>query len=281
MAGGITEQEFNLLRDYIEESCGIALGDEKAYLIETRLTKLMAMNGCDDFGAFYRLARNDTKGVLRDKIIDAMTTNETLWFRDKHPFTIMKELMLPDLAQKLQAGKIQKARIWSGASSTGQEAYSMAMTIHEFCKLNPAVNPDQFEIIGTDISASALFIAKAGRYDFLAMDRGLEATLKMKYFRQDGRVWEIDESLKKMVTFQKFNLQDSLATLGQFDIVFLRYVAIYFSEDFKRDLFARIHRTLRDPGYFVIGAIESLRGLSDNFQRKAHVNGNYYTTNGL
>ena len=116
MSAGISSTEFKLLRDYIEERCGIALGEEKAYLIETRLTKLMALNGCDDFTQFHRLIKNSNDATLHDKIIDAMTTNETLWFRDTHPFVILREKILPDLVKELRAGKRQKVRIWSAAS---------------------------------------------------------------------------------------------------------------------------------------------------------------------
>ncbi len=277
MADGITDQEFQQLRAYIEEQCGIALGDEKAYLVETRLTKLMAMSGCENFSEFYQLAKNGKDASLKDKIIDAMTTNETLWFRDTHPFAALKEEMLPALAKELKEGKRKKVRIWSAASSTGQEAYSIAMTITEFCKGAMGISPEQFEIVGTDISASALFLANAGRYDSLAVARGLAPELKGRYFKEDGRVWELNESIRKMASFKKFNLQDSPTTLGKFDIIFLRYVAIYFSEDFKKKLYTNIANTLTDPGYFVIGAVESLRGLSESFDLNSHAGGHFYT----
>jgi chemotaxis protein methyltransferase CheR len=271
----ITDNEFNLLREYIREHCGIGLGDEKAYLIETRLSKLMALNGCESFGDFYRVVKGQTNGDLRDKIIDAMTTNETLWFRDKHPFTILKNVMFPTVLKKIKPG--EKVRIWSGASSTGQEPYSIAMTIHEYCREHPGVKPEQFEIMGTDISASALFIATAGRYDSFAMDRGMPPDMRQRYMKEDGRVTCADDKLKKLVTFKKFNLQDSLAPLGRFDIVFLRYVAIYFSLEFKRELVERIARIVNDPGYLIVGAVESLRGVSDAFEISSHDGGFYYT----
>lgn len=239
---GISDTEFQLLRQYIEEQCGIALGDEKAYLVETRLTKLMAMSGCDDFHEFYLLAKSDKDASLREKIIDAMTTNETLWFRDTHPYLALKEKMLPDFVDDLRAGKREKVRIWSAAASTGQEAYSIAMTIVEFCNGIPGITPEQFEIVGTDISASALFLANAGRYHPLAMSRGLDDSMRKRYFKEDGSVWEIDESIRKMATFKKFNLQHSPSVLGKFDIIFLRYVAIYFSEAFKKDLYSGLDR---------------------------------------
>ena len=276
---GITDREFQQLRDYIEEQCGIALGDAKAYLIETRLTKLMAMNGCENFHEFYLLARSEKNPDLKDKIIDSMTTNETLWFRDNHPYQILKDKMLPEFVADLKSGKRNKIRIWSAAASTGQEAYSIAMTITEFCKLTPGIKPEQFEIVGTDISASALFLANAGRYHSLAMTRGMDDLTKSKYFNEDGIVWEIDESIRNMTKFKKFNLQDSITPLGKFDIIFLRYVAIYFSDDFKKRLFSGLASALTDPGFFIIGAVESLRGVSDDFTLNSHASGHYYVRN--
>jgi len=276
---GITDAEFQLLRGYIEQQCGIALGDEKAYLVETRLTKLMAMSGCENFHEFYKLANSGTNVALKDKIIDAMTTNETLWFRDMHPFVVLREKMLPGFVEDLKSGKRNKVRIWSAAASTGQEAYSIAITIAEFCKTTPGISPDQFEIIGSDISASALFLANAGRYHTLAMSRGLDETIRDRYFKKDGSVWEIDETIRKMATFKKFNLQDSPTLLGKFDIIFLRYVAIYFSDDFKRNLYLGLASALSETGYFVVGAVESLRGVSDDFKLNSHAGGYYYVLN--
>jgi len=276
MSTGISGDEFELLRGYIEEQCGIALGDEKAYLIETRLTKLMIENGCENFGAFYRLIKKDPRSGLRDNIVDAMTTNETLWFRDNHPFAILEQKLLPPLAEELRAGKRSRVRIWSAASSTGQELYSIAIAIQEYCRAHPGVKPEQFELLGTDISPSALFIATAGRYDPIAMKRGLPDSLRDRYFKQDGRVWVLDESIRKMTAYKKFNLQDSPVVLGVFDIVFLRYVAIYFSDNLKRQIFSNIARVLTPAGHLIIGAVESLRGYSDAFELVTHGGGSYY-----
>ena len=275
-ASTVTENEFKLLRKYIEEQCGIALAEEKAYLIETRLTKLMVESGCENFHEFYNLAKGESTAVLRDQIIDAMTTNETLWFRDKHPYAILTEKILPELAEKLKSGAKSKVKIWSGASSTGQEPYSIAITIQEFCKKTPGVSPEQFEILATDISTSAVFLAKAGRYDPLAIKRGLEEDMRDRYFKQDGRVWTLDDSIKNMVTFKKFNLQDSMAPLGKCDLVFLRYVTIYFSELFKKKVISGIATMLRPGGHLIIGAVESLRGISDEFELLSHAGGNFY-----
>lgn len=276
MAAKVSSEDFRRLRDYIEEHCGIALGEEKAYLIETRLTKLMVENGCDDFGQFYNVIKRAGNGPLRDKIVDAMTTNETLWFRDGHPYDILREKLLPDLVAEMRAGKRNKIRIWSAASSTGQEPYSLAITVREFCRTNSSLRPEQVEIQGTDISPSALFIAMGGRYDPIAMRRGMTPEIEQRYFKQDGRVSLIDDSVKKMVTFKKFNLQDSPVGMGHFDIVFLRYVAIYFSDDLKRKVFNNLAQVLRPKGFLFLGGVESLRGYSDAFTLLTQGRGTYY-----
>ena len=275
----ITNAEFKLLRDFIEQHCGICLGEEKAYLIETRLAGLMVENGCPDFGSFYRLAKSDVSPTLREKIIDAMTTNETLWFRDTHPFTILAEQLLPPLAEEIREGKRFRIRIWSAACSTGQEPYSMAMVIHEFCRSRPWIRPSHFEIIASDISPSALFLAKAGRFDENALRRGLPDDLRTRYFHQDGPVWKVNPELQSLITFRKFNLQDALDPLGHFDIVFCRYVAIYFADEFKKRIYAGIARMLSPSGHLLVSAVESLRGISDDFAPLTYGGGLYYQCN--
>jgi chemotaxis protein methyltransferase CheR len=276
MTEAITANEFKLLRDLIEKWCGIALGSEKAYLIETRLVGLLAQYGCADYGAFYRLAVGDPTPQLRDKIVDAITTNETLWFRDTHPFLILKERLLPPLAEELLRGARMRIRIWSGASSTGQEAYSIAMTIHEFCAQTPGLRPEMFEIVGTDISPSALFLAKAGRYDEAALARGLSAERRARFFHPEGAVWAVNDEVKRLANFRKYNLQDPLDALGRFDIAFMRYVTIYFSDPLKRQIYAGVARLLAPGGHLVISAVESLRGISEAFVQLGHAGGTYY-----
>lgn len=274
----ITPVEFKLLRDYIERHCGIVLGEEKAYLVETRLAGLLAETGCRDFGSFYRLASAEDSNALRDKIVDAMTTNETLWFRDGHPFQILREVLLPEFSQQLRVGGRFRIRIWSAAASTGQEPYSIAMAILEHCRLNPDLRPDQFEIVASDISPSALFLARAGRYDAGALGRGMPDDLRNRYFRQEGPVWVLDDAVKRLVTLRKFNLQDSMDSLGRFDIVFCRYVTIYFSDPFKRQIYEGIARLTSPGGYLFISAVENMHGHADLFEARSHGTGTYYRT---
>lgn len=274
----ITPSEFKLLRDYIERHCGIVLGEEKAYLVETRLAGLLAETGCRDFGSFYRMASSEAGNTLRDKIVDAMTTNETLWFRDGHPFQILREVLLPEFSQQLRDGGRFRIRIWSAAASTGQEPYSIALSILEHCRLNPDLRPDQFEIVATDISPSALFLARAGRYDAGALGRGMPDDLRDRYFRREGQVWALDESVKRLVTLRRFNLQDPMDSLGRFDIVFCRYVTIYFSDPFKRQIYEGIARLTSPGGSLFISAVENMHGHGDLFETRTHGSGTYHRT---
>ena len=185
----IAQRDFDLLRDFIREQCGISVSDDKSYLIESRLAHLVAATGARDFGEFYLKAKQDGTGALRDNIVDAVTTHETLWFRDTTPWVTIREVMLREWIADLEAGRKAGIRIWSAACSTGQEPYSLAMAIDE-ALAGRRVAPNRFEILATDISAGALFVAMSGRYNQIAMSRGLEARYRTRYFTQKGPIWE-------------------------------------------------------------------------------------------
>ncbi len=272
----ITDSEFKLIRDFIEESCGISVGNEKSYLIESRLAGLLRDSGSNSFSEFYKKASEDRTSGLRDKIVDAMTTNETLWFRDKSPFRIFEEIILPKVAEEFKAGKRNSYRIWSAACSTGQEPYSLIMTALEYAAKNPSFPVNKIEIIATDISPSALFLAMAGRYDQLSISRGLPQEMKDKYFSQKGKIWILNDKVKQMVKFKKFNLQESFMSLGRFDLVLCRNVAIYFSDSFKKELFRKIAGILNPNSYFLLGASESLGGYNTDFEMKTLERSIYY-----
>ncbi|HBA84065.1 MAG TPA: chemotaxis protein CheR [Verrucomicrobia bacterium] len=274
----ISQHEFDLFREFIQRHCGIHLGDDKTYLIESRLAHLVAEAGCQDFQEFYVKTKNDPTGELRDRIVDAITTNETLWFRDGKPWVALREAIIPGWVKELREGRKNKIRIWSAASSTGQEAYSLAMAIDMLLgpMPSPETLPASFEIVGTDISPSVLFLAIAGRYNQIEISRGLDEYHRLKYFTKQGPIWILNEALRKRVTFKKFNLQDSLAPLGHFDLVLCRNVAIYFSDVFKRELFARIARALNPGGYLFVGAAESLTGHSTAFKMLEYKDAIYY-----
>jgi chemotaxis protein methyltransferase CheR len=257
----ITETEYFLMKRYIEESCGIHLEEGKEYLIETRLRSLVNEAGCRTFHEFYIKAQNESSKNLRDLIVDAMTTNETSWFRDTKIWHYLASETVPGLIDK--ACRREKLRIWSAAVSTGQEVYSFLMLLHEEAlKRDALFCLPYIEILASDISWSALEKARNGRYDQMEMSRGLPADKRMKYFDLIKREWCIKDILKERVLFKQFNLQNCFQRFGYFDLIFCRYVSIYFASVMKKDLFSRMARILLPEGELIIGATETVRNLS-------------------
>ena len=273
----LTPQEFALLRQYVEAESGISLGDDKQYLLESRLKGLMADMHCSGYGELYRQIKEDKQGHVRQKVIDAITTNETLWFRDKAPFVILEEFFLPAMVERIRSGK-PRVRIWSAACSTGQEPYSIAIVIHNFLQRlgDGNITPQRFEIIATDISKEALGVAQMGAYDQFSMDRGMDTSNIHRYFKQNQRFWIIDPALKKIIDFRQFNLLGDFTGLGTFDMVLCRNVAIYFSHETKIRLFDKIRRVLNPRGLFVLGSTESMTFYTQAFESKAFKNNIYY-----
>ncbi len=275
----LTTNEFQLLRDLIEKECGIAVGEEKIYLIENRLAKLVAENGCDTFGEFYLMAKSSPNPLLKTKIIDAITTNETMWFRDEAPFTLFKEQLLPQFISQLKEQKKDKIRIWSAACSTGQEPYSLAMILEEYNASLPKEQQikDKVSILATDISSKVLFLAQQARYDAISMSRGnILPSYAERYFEEQNGLYLLKDDIKKWVTFKPFNLQNSFLTLGQFDLILLRNVAIYFSTDLKRALFKKVAETLTPQGNLILGASESIMHYNKNFELKEYQKSVFY-----
>ncbi|RJX25475.1 MAG: protein-glutamate O-methyltransferase CheR [Desulfurivibrio sp.] len=268
--------EFALIRRWVEEICGISVDDRKAYLIENRLAGLVAENRCASFGEFYQKFKNSCPPALRERIIDQMTTNETLWFRDTHPFTIFREILLPSYCQEIAAGARRSIRVWSSACSTGQEPYSLAMLLLEAMRNNNQLKRGMIDILASDISDSALAQARSGCYDKIAVNRGLPPEYRSRYFSDEKRLWHVAPEVKELVRFEKFNLQDSFARLGSFDIIFCRNVAIYFAEKFKRELFAKYARILNRAGILFLGSSESISLYSNEYDMLEHNKGIYY-----
>lgn len=272
----ITDNEFNLFQDYIEKNCGIHLENSKAYLIENRLKHLLVEYNCKTFIELFNIIRSDKSNRLRNKIIDSITTNETFWFRDIHPFNTLSEKLLPIFFNDISSGRKNKIRIWSTACSTGQEPYSIAISILEYFKHNSSHYDSYFEIVASDISESVLASAKSGIYDSLVISRGLQIEIRDKYFSRDGNFWKVNDSVKKMVSFKKLNLQESYNTFGKFDIIFCRNVLIYFSDLFKRDILKRIADVLKPSGYLFIGSSESVSNYSNDYNMLSHKKTIYY-----
>jgi len=266
----INAQEFRLLRDFIEAECGVLLGNEKAYLIENRLSSLAKGCGCRTFGEFYVKLKNSLRSDrIRSAVTDAITTHETLWFRDGYPFRVLQECLLPEFQKHYRAETRDSIRIWSAACSTGQEPYSIAIAALEFylkAGLGAESCYSQVNILATDVSEKVLSAAQTGRYDINAMSRGLPPGHLERYFRKDGNEWILEPKIKNMVTFRQINLKEPISGgIGSFDIIFLRNVTIYFSEEFKKILFSRVSRLMNRGGYLFLGAGETVGGYSDAF----------------
>ncbi len=258
MSGTITTREFDLIREFIEQETAISLSEDKVYLVETRLGEIMRREGIGDYFALHQALNDPRQKALRGEVIDAMTTNETLWFRDTSPFDAFRDHLLPAYAAEIREGKRERIRIWSAASSTGQEAYSLAMIFSEVARTNSALKLDQLDILATDLSDSALAKARSGVYGGIAMDRGLPAEFKEKYFMPKGDMYEIRPEIRDRVVFRKFNLQDSFIMMGSFDIILTRYVLIYFQDEFKREVLRKAHGALAQGGVLFVGSSESL-----------------------
>lgn len=260
---GTTPADYAVFQKFLQEAAGILLGDNKQYLVTSRLSKLMAQHGIESLGELVKRMQQMAQRPLREAVIDAMTTNETLWFRDTHPFNILKTQLLPEL-QKTAVGKM---RIWSAACSSGQEPFSLSMIVDEYRSSSMGVLKVPVEIVATDLSREMLEICKKGEYDMLSLGRGLSDERKRRFFEPlAGGAWQVKAAVRERVRFQYLNLQDSYVGLGKFDIIFCRNVLIYFSAELKTDILRRMHTALRPGGYLVLGASEGISGLSDRFE---------------
>ncbi len=275
----ITPVEFDILSKYIMEISGIALTKGKEYLIETRLNPLMEELGCKNYSEFHQKAKSDFKKNIENNIIDAISTNETYFFRDKSPFTLLQHKILPDLIDKRSKNRIglkPAIRLWSAANSTGQEIFSIAMAMNDI-----GITPQKYQIklLGTDISDAAIAQASYGRYNKFEVARGLDKIKLNKYFNEEGDYWKIKDEIRSMAQFKKMNLMKPFVGMGKFDIILCRNVMIYFTEEDRRKIYQNIARVLEPDGYLIIGATESLTNNSDLFVSKRYLNSIFYQLN--
>ena len=282
LANPISEKEFLLFREYIMKHSGISIAPEKSYLIETRLSKLMTDSGTDSFSDFYEYIMSMKDPLMPQKIINAITINETSWFRDDAPWMILENILLPKLIDELTKGNRTQVRIWSAAASTGQEIYSTAMCIDNYLRKEEikGVDLSDFEFFATDISSHVLDIAKKGRYNSISIKRGLSYYYKTEYFVEDDAAWDIAPKIKNAVKFERFNLQNSYYALGKFDIIFCRYVLIYFSDSQKKEVIAKMHDALNENGVFFTGNYALYDMFTDNYNANYYGNLTYYTKKG-
>jgi chemotaxis protein methyltransferase CheR len=273
----ITSHEFGVLTKYIHDISGILIDTHKSYLLETRLGLLAEELGCRSYGELYEKALTDSSKSVKEKIIDAISTNETLFFRDSAPFDLLQHKILPELIDLRTASDSGFApipiRIWSAACSTGQEVYSIAIVLKELLPDHLNYN---IKLIGTDISDAAIAQASYGQYNKFEIGRGLTPKKLQAYFKEDGNTWKVKDAIRAMVNFTKLNLMQPFESLGKFDVIFCRNVAIYFSLQDRKSLFDRLANMLDAGGSLIIGSSESLTGICSRFEPLRHLRTVFY-----
>lgn len=252
----MTDLEWSELRAFLKRRSGLDLTPDKRYLAESRLDPVCRARGLADLGTLVRMLRTRAPEIERD-VVEAMATNETLFFRDRAPFDELRRVVLPRLIRA--RAETRRLRIWSAAASTGQEAYSLAMLLDEVGGLADWT----VEILATDLSRKALDRARTGFFSQFEVQRGLSIRALMRHFTQHGTEWRISEALRAAVTFRELNLLDGFLSLGTFDVVFCRNLLIYLDADTKTDLLGRLARSLAPDGVLCLGAAETVFGLTN------------------
>lgn len=266
----MTPQDFDYLRRHLKERSGLVLAAEKQYLAESRLLPVARRHGMSTLAELIARLKTRAHPTLAGEVVDAMTTNETFFFRDKLPFDQVRDSVLPALLAARAREK--RIRIWCTAASTGQEPYSLAMILKA---MGAALDGFRVDILATDLVADVIERAKAGIYSQFEVQRGLPIQLLLKHFTQVGEAWQIAPDVRAMVQFRPLNLLSDFTPLGRFDLVFCRNVLIYFDQAAKVQVLERIARQMPDDGYLVLGAAETVIGLTDRFKPVADRRGLY------
>nr|WP_249149627.1 protein-glutamate O-methyltransferase CheR [Bradyrhizobium manausense] len=257
------------MRKLLKERSGLDLSADKQYLIESRLLPLARKAGLSGIPELVQKLQGGSSALITS-VVEAMTTNETFFFRDKVPFDHFRDTIMPEIL-KARAGR-RSVRIWCAAGSTGQEPYSLAMTLKE---MSAALTGWRVEIIATDLSQEVLEKAKSGVYSQFEVQRGLPIQMLMKYFKQTGETWQVNPELRAMIQHRQLNLLQDFSHLGTFDVIFCRNVLIYFDQETKINIFNRLARQIEPDGFLVLGAAETVVGLTDTFRPIADRRGLY------
>lgn len=268
---GLSPATFAYLAQFVHERASIILDETKTYVIESRLTPLLYSEGMKDLDELTRRLRADRSSTLHRRVLDAITNNETWFFRDVYPFEILKEKLLPELMTRRAAER--ELSIWSAACSSGQEIYSVAMSLRENY---PSLLTWKLKLQGTDVSDAILRRAEAGRYSQMEVNRGLPAILLTKYFLKIGNEWELSSRVREMASFRSLNLSGAWPSIGTFDVIFLRNVLIYFAVETRKRILGRMRQMLRPGGYLFLGAAETTLNLDDGYERILHNRAFYY-----
>jgi chemotaxis protein methyltransferase CheR len=256
----VTPLEYEFLRKLLKERSGLDLSADKQYLLESRLIPLARKAGVPGLPELVQKLRGGAEPLIAD-VVEAMTTNETFFFRDKVPFDHFKGTIMPAMLQA-RAGR-RSLRIWCAASSTGQEPYSIAMCLKE---LGAALTGWRVEIIATDLSQGVLEKSRAGLFSQFEVQRGLPIQLLVKHFTQTGELWQLNADIRAMVQFRQLNLLQDFSNLGVFDIIFCRNVLIYFDQNTKTNVFGRLAKVIEPDGFLMLGAAETVVGLTEAFK---------------
>lgn len=269
----VSPQDFRDVQTLVLRLCGLVLTNDKTYLVSTRLETVVAAHGFTNFSDYLARLQQLHSSLMRDELVEALTTGETSFNRDIHPFEEFRRRILPALAETIRQRRearypVPIARLWSAGCSTGQEPYSMAMAIHDFVNSNSqlSLRPDHFPILATDVSNRSLNHAREGRYLTSQLDRTLPPELKLRYFQQEGDRWTVNADLRRLIDFRRLNLIDPLSNMGPFEVIFCRNVLIYFDQATRQRICQQFYQLLAPGGLLILGAAESLYGINTPFK---------------
>jgi chemotaxis protein methyltransferase CheR len=266
----VTPLDYEYIRKLLKERSGLVLAADKQYLIESRLMPVARKAGCASISALVQRLSSSRSEALMTQVTEAMMINESFFFRDKIPFDLFRDTIMPALLQARASSR--RIRIWCAAASTGQEPYSLAMLVKG---MREKLTGWRIDIVATDISGDVLERARAGIYSQFEIQRGLPIQMLMQHFEQLGEQWRVTEDIRKMVQFRQLNLLDNFSQLGTFDVVYCRNVLIYFDQPTKINVLDRLARQLAPDGFMLMGAAETVVGLSDSFRPAPEKRGLY------
>lgn len=267
----MTSTEFDYVCRLVRDRSGVVLETGKEYLVDARLTPIVRQRALQSISELVGKLRSGPDDGLADRIVEAMVTTETSFFRDLHPFETLRTIVLPELIRKRQNER--QLSVWFAACSTGQEPYSFALMIREHF---PELLRWRLDLLATDLSPIVLARAREGKYSQLEANRGLPAAMMVKYFRQHGPTWELNEDVRRMIEFREMNLVRAWPMVPRMDLVFLRNVMIYFDVEMKKMILGRVAKLLRPDGYMVLGGAETTLNLDASFRRADALKGGFY-----
>lgn len=267
----VSAADFAFVAKLLRAQCGLVLEPGKEYLVKARLAPLASKHGLTGIDQLIARLRMSSTNGLATEVVEALVTTETSFFRDIHPFETLKRTVLPELIARRRTQR--QLNIWCAASSSGQEPYSLAILLREYF---PELDGWAIQISATDVSREMLERSRAGRYSQVEVNRGLPTPLLLKWFRQEGAYWQLDEKIRAAVTFSQLNLARPWPAMPTWDLVCLRNVMIYFDSDVKKSILSRVSRLLRSDGYLLLGGAETTLGLDDSFYRLEHLKSGFY-----